>query len=119
MDEDQEVLEPFEVTFGDRKIEFKPPTEGQIAVIGKGAWLAQRGGAGNTVNAVALILNVIDKMVMDPKDRNWLEDGLIDGTLDLNDFIGVLDGINAGKEDTPKSKPKKLAAAARSANGRR
>lgn len=119
MDEKDQEPGTFPVEFGDRRITFNQPTEGQMAVIGKAVWLAKRGGE-NVINGVGLILNVIDKLVVDIADRNWLEDGLMDGSVGLNDFIGVLDGLNAGEDPQPTDKKaKKLANAARSGNGRR
>lgn len=118
MDEKDQKLDEFPVSFGDREIMFNQPTEGQLAVIGKAVWLAKRGGD-STVNGIGLILNVIDKLVVEPNDRNWLEDGLMDGSVKLDDFIAVLDGLNAGVEEEPRPKPKRLANSARSGNGRR
>jgi hypothetical protein len=118
MDEDQDVEGAFPALFGERKIMFNQPTEGQMAVIGKAVWLAKRGGA-NVINGIGLILNVIDKLVIEAEDRNWLEDGLMDGSVKLNDFIGVLDGMNGGTAADEKPKGKKLAKAARAGDGSR
>lgn len=115
MEKKTETLMPFTVMFGDREIGFNAPSEGQMAVIALAARRAKRGGEG-AVEAIGLILDVIDNMVTVPADRDWLEDGLIDTSIDLDDFIGVLDGINADAED---SKPVKAAPASRARSGKR
>jgi hypothetical protein len=128
-EEKDQTPEEFPVEFPDgldgenepktRKVMFRNPSEGQIAVMARGARRAMRGGA-NTVEAVGLILDVIDKMVIDPDDRNWLEDGLIDDSIKLDDFLGVLDGINAGGNEGSEPARKSVASSARPrSNGRR
>lgn len=115
MDEKDQENAPFPVTFIDvdgekvdgepavKIIMFKQPSEGQLAIIARGVRKARRGGGNNTVEAVGLILDVIDKLVVDRDDRNWLEDGLVNDEVSLDDFIRVLDGINASddKADVP------------------
>ncbi len=97
---DEKDRETFGVEFDDREIMFYQPSEGQLAVIARAVRKAKRGGGGNALEAIGLILDVIDKMVVDADDRNWLEDGLTDATLSLGDFISVLEGID-GVEDEP------------------
>jgi hypothetical protein len=116
MGEKDSELKPFPVTFKDREVMFNPPSEGQIAVIARAGRKAQRGGGQNAVDAIGLILDVIDRLVVDPDDRNWLEEGLIDASIELDDFIGVLDGINQGGQE---EEPKKAAAPARARAARR
>jgi hypothetical protein len=102
-----------EVIFRDRKVMFQHPSEGQVAVIARAARKAERGGGKNAVEAIGLILDVIDNMVVDRDDRNWLEDGLVNSELELDDFIGVLDGINSKKEDSKPAGPAKAARSGR------
>lgn len=109
-----EKKDQFPVEFGDREITFNQPSEGQIAVLARAVRKANRGGPA-VIDGVALILDIIDNLVVDPEDRNFLEDGLINDTITLNDFIGVLDGMNAGRED--RAKP--VANASRARSGRR
>jgi len=99
MEKKTEALLPFTVMFGEREIGFNAPSEGQMAVIALAARRAKRGGSG-ALEAVGLILDVIDKMVTVEADRDWLEDGLVDTSIGLDDFIGVLDGINAEPEQS-------------------
>jgi hypothetical protein len=96
-----------------REVVFNHPSEGQIAVIARAARKAERGGGANIVEAVGLILDVMDKMVVDPDNRNWLEEGLIDTSLKLDDFLGVLDGINAKKDDSKPAGPARVARSGR------
>lgn len=106
-DQQAKEIETFEVPFktgedsDDRVIVFKQPTEGQAAIMARAVRKAERGGKA-ALEAVALILDVIDALCVDKADRDWLEDGLIAGTVELNDFISVLDGINKqGNADAP------------------
>jgi hypothetical protein len=117
MDEKDQEPTTFEVTFGERTIEFKQPSDGQLAVIARGVRKAKRGGGSNTIEAIGLILDVIDKLAVDPNDRDWLEEGLTDASIDLEDFIGVLDGINSDGEDV-KETPHPVSAARARRNGR-
>jgi hypothetical protein len=134
MDEKKDQTPPdFPVEFPDglddekqprfKRIMFHFPSDGQLAVIARGARRAMRGGGANALEAIGLILDVIDKMVVDPDDRNWLEDGLINASLSLDDFIAVMDGINAdddGDEEESRPARKSVAATARArSNGRR
>lgn len=116
MAEDQETREQFPVNFVDAHAEpvdgepaikvimFTQPSEGQLSLIARGVRKAKRGGP-DAVDGIGLILDVIDKLVVDPADRNWLEDGLMDTTVDLDDFIAVLDGVNVGDEQASKPHP--------------
>jgi len=110
MDEEKDqAARTFEVPFKDgvdkhgepkyKRIVFNQPTEGQIAVMARGARRAKRGSGQDALAAVGLILDVIDALVASPDDRNWLEDGLLDTSLDLDDFLAVLGGINAVEDD--------------------
>jgi hypothetical protein len=114
MDEKDQAFKPFDVTFGEREITFNPPNEGQSAIIARAVRKANRGGRA-ALDAIALVLDVIDALVVNPEDRDFLEDGLIDTSIELNDFIGVLDGINGGKDEP---KPAKTVAT-RARSGRR
>lgn len=95
----------FDREINGRTIQFKPPTDAQLLMIGR--LLRTSRSFVNTetenldkeqvqggVERMSLILDIIDSMVVDPTDRDWLEARIIDGTLDMDNLMGALTAEN-------------------------
>lgn len=82
----------FHVPFGERIIDFVQPNETQIVMLARYASVAERNPS-SAVVAIARIFDVMDALILDPADRTWLEDEMIAGNVEFNDFIRVLDMV--------------------------
>lgn len=96
---------------------FKPPSTGQLILLQR--FRMQLKGIANNDAGYSLImsvsmktLNVIDSLFLDPDDRDWTEEQLIAGKLEVNELMPILAGGNAtvGTPDDADPAPKKKAA---------
>lgn len=88
----------------ERVIRLKQPTDGQYIQIVRATSVIQRaGGEGPAVvNAIARCMDVLLAIVEDYKDKFWLDDGLTEGTLEVDDMKPLMDAIGeALGEDKP------------------
>jgi uncharacterized protein YacL len=89
--------ETFVRTIGEREIEFRPPTDAQMLVIGRMMKVVQGIDENDitqvtgSVQKVSRVLDIIDSMVVDPADRGWLEDQIVAGKLVMNQLTEVFD----------------------------
>lgn len=103
----------FEVEVKGRLLTFNNPTEGQKAVILRASTLMERSGMQTKSKAVVSLLDVFMAMAASDEDFEFLDRGLINGTIDLSaDFKAI---IETWAEDGGDSKPAK----AKARSGRR
>jgi hypothetical protein len=95
------------ITFDGRRIEVYKPTEGQLTIVG----IAVSGGGARGSDARRLF-QVMSALCVDPADWEHIENGLIEGTMELAD-IERLVTQQLGHEWGPDPKPTKAARAAR------
>lgn len=93
----------FSRTIGGREILFKPPTDAQLLMVGRLTRTSRQFAEAKEeeldrvqitggVEKMSMILDIIDSMVVSPVDRDWLEEQIINGSLDLQELVGALDG---------------------------
>lgn len=110
--------ETFSRTIAGREIQFHKPTDAQVLMIGRllrtsRAFTGKKEGELDSeqvrggVERMSMILDIVDSMVVDPADRDWLEARIIDGTLDLDELMGAF----GEKEDEPTNRATKRATA--------
>ena len=83
------------VTFQGRDIKVKCPTEEQIfaweRLLSKMETMAKEAA---TVDTARILLNrcnkIIDSVIADPEDREWMEDGRLDGTISMKDAAKIV-----------------------------
>jgi hypothetical protein len=91
----------FTRTISGREIEFHRPTDAQILMVGRLLRVSRgftdmkedevdREQIQGGVERMSMILDIIDSMVVNPSDRDWLETGIINGKLDLEQLMGAL-----------------------------
>lgn len=93
---------------------FKPPSTGQLILLQR--FRMQLKGIANNDSGYQLImsvsmktLNVIDSLFLDSADRDWVEDQLISGKLEVSELIPILAGGNASVDTPDDVAPKKKA----------
>lgn len=119
------MTETFPRTIGGREILFRPPTQAQLLIVGRLVRTSRQfvdtddkemdrvqiqGG----VEKMSMILDVIDSMVINPADRDFLEQQMIAGKLDLGELMEAFD---TGEDEGEPAKPVKKAVV-RKPNGR-
>lgn len=55
------------------------------------------------------ILDVLERLVVSGDDRDWLSEQILEGTVDLNDLLVIIQALNT-EPDEPEKKPTKKAA---------
>lgn len=108
------------VTVNDREISFKAPTDGQILVLSRLMRGAKQIDTDDPeqinlgLTEMSKILDIIDAMIEDPIDRDWVEEQMIKGTLDLNALLeGFQDAVNGEGNRATKRAAKKTTSRAR------
>ncbi len=108
-----------ERTIGGRIIQFRSPTDAQKLVLGRlmrfgnqlAAQYAADGEQGSddeqdpgvitgAVERLSKVLDIIDSMVVNPADRDWLEQSILDANLDIDELMDALapPSSNANRE---------------------
>lgn len=109
----------FTRTIGDREITFKPPTDAQFLVLGRLLRLTDKLGEdevklAGSVHQLSKILDIIDSMVVNPADRDWLEEQILAGTADLTAIMEVFKAeVEEGQNRATKRTAKKATGRAR------
>lgn len=88
----------------DREVEVRPLNETQLALLAREAGRLTRGnldGRG-AVMAVARMMDLMEKAVVQPEDVEWLTEQMMDGKLALNDLLPALSIFD---EEEPAAKP--------------
>lgn len=97
-----------EAEIQDRTVKFYELTEGQVTQMSRSVVAAQRANFGKeAVPAIARMVNVIIANFVDDDDRDWIEDGLTDGSIGLDDLMEpmrVLASNGDGIQDEPPRK---------------
>jgi hypothetical protein len=81
-------------------VTFYQPTQGQMAMMMRGVSLAQRSPT-KMMHGVAQILDVIGALIVEPDQRDWMEDAMTNGVLDLDELVGVVNKIAEEDPDKP------------------
>jgi hypothetical protein len=111
--------ETFVRTIGEREIEFRPPTDAQMLVIGRMIKVVEGidendvTQVSGSVQKVSRVLDIIDYMVVDPADRDWLEDRIVAGELVMSQLTEVFDVEPATNRAGRRSVAKKTTSRAR------
>lgn len=93
----------FSRTIGDREVQFRPPTDAQALVLGRLLRLAEGAGEdeaklAGTIHQLSKVLDILDSMVVNPGDRNWIEQRILDGDLDMSE---LMDAFRDEVEEAP------------------
>lgn len=106
----------------ERTIRLKEPVDGQLLQIARATSVMQRAGGNGAamMNAVARCMDVLLALIESDADRFWMDEGLTQGTLEVDDMKPLMDAlghvINAD-EDMPA--PRAAKRTQRAVNGRR
>ncbi len=104
------------VTFQGRQIAVKCPTEEQIfaweRLLTKMETMTKEAA---TIDTARTLLNrcnkIIDSVIADPADREWMEDGRLDGTVNMKDAAQiVIDALAAYEAELGRTAPTNRAA---------
>lgn len=91
--------------FSNHRIEMYKPTDGQgaaLAVSGEGLKKQDSGG-------LVRMFRIIESLVVDPKNWEAMDDGLVNGSVGLNDFTELLSDVFGYDWDGEAAKTKALA----------
>lgn len=93
------------VPLRDRTITIKMIGDAQLALLAREARLLTRDGipGERKVSGAARMFDIMESMVVSEEDREYVEDLIATGGLDLREFLGF---IEAFKEEAPPEKPK-------------
>lgn len=107
----------FTYTLLEREIDIKIPQQSQIAAALKIVEIAKRElvtqsrkpvadrDGSRIMEQVAKLLRIIDMMIEKEEDRDFIEDMMIEGKLDVETLVGLMQVFGAeAKEDAPKPK---------------
>lgn len=105
MSDEADVSATFTMTLGGREIMFKRAILGQVLILERLYHRAMKrakdlGDADNgreLTGVVMKTLDFIDTLVIDPDDRQFIEDEMLAGTIDWEEVLGALGG---GKKET-------------------
>jgi hypothetical protein len=86
-------------------VKFYQPNDTQMVMLARGASLAQRMPT-KAVHGVAQILDVLDALVVEPEQREWLTDNMIKGLVQLDNLRDVIEGFRTDEREQANSKPK-------------
>jgi hypothetical protein len=103
-----EMLDQIKYFIGDREIIFNAPTQGQLGAAAKLTQLIKRKPEESIV-IIAKILSIIDAMMTNDDDREYTENLMIEGQLDVDDLVKVLGSFLRDDEQVPKNGPKSRA----------
>jgi hypothetical protein len=113
------------VTLAGRDVKFQPPTDAQFMVVHRILDRAQKQAEDSgenrvdmkMVGQVAKILDVLDSMVVEAADRDFLEEAILDRRVDFKDLFDAFS--TATKNGDPEAKPAaKRAPAKKATRGR-
>lgn len=97
-----------------RNVEFRPPTDAQFMVVHRildrvKQQMDDTGSdalSGSAIGQVAKIMDVLDSMVVTPADRNFLEQKILDRTVDFSELFNAFQTAaeQIADEDKPVAK---------------
>lgn len=103
----ERLIPDFTATILDREIVFMGPTEGQTTQLARFMGAAQRAkDSAGTIGPVARALDLLMILIKEDEDRDWVDEGLLDGSIALSDFLAVLEAWTEAAEGK-KAAPKK------------
>jgi len=106
-DQYKDIPGAFPYTLKGRVMWFKPIGSGQVMLLqrfrARLAHLRQQNEDDAYLRLVFDVsvktLNVIDSLFLDPADREWVEELMITGAIDVQDLLPVMSGKNAPPDD--------------------
>lgn len=106
----------------ERTIRLKEPVDGQLLQIARATSVMQRAGGNGAamMNAVARCMDVLLALIESDADRFWMDEGLTQGTLEVDDMKPLMDALGQvinTDEDMPA--PRAAKRTQRAVNGRR
>lgn len=114
------MADTFEREISGRTITFHLPTDAQILVIGRLLRIAETNGEdeaklAGTVFQLSKVLDILDSMVVEAEDRDWLEQLILAGKVNMSELVNVLredegDTNRATRRATKKAAVKKTTA---------
>lgn len=108
------MADTFLRTINERDIEFQIPTDAQFLVLGRLLRVVEgisedEGVATSTVHQLSKILDILDYMVVKDEDRNFLENQILTGEVDLTSLMDVFREV--ATEDPPPNRTARRSAA--------
>lgn len=115
------MTETFTRPISGRDIEFRLPSDAQLLVLGRLLRLTERmgedeGKIAGSVHQLSKVLDIIDSMIINEEDRSWVEDRILEGTLDLS---AIMEVFRAEAEETGNRATKRAAKKTGTARARR
>lgn len=100
------------VLLAGRNVEFRPPTDAQFMVVHRildrvKQQMDESGSdvlTGAAVGQIAKIMDVLDSMVVAPTDRSFLENKILDRTVDFSELFNAFQTAAEQAEDKPVAK---------------
>lgn len=94
------------VTVRDREIQVKQLTDAQLLLLSRDARLAQKETADRNLRmaAVARLFDILESLVQDPADKEYLVDLVVQGELELVDLTPFLTAFKDDMEQQEKPK---------------
>lgn len=112
----KEVRQQFTAMVKDRLITVNAPTDGQLAQLSRSVGVAQRakeGDVGTMVTAIARMLDVMLAIIANDDDREFLDEGMVQGEIGLSDMQAIMQAISQDRTTAPRNGPVKSAARGR------
>lgn len=98
----------FPVTVNGRVIKLKRPSEGHVVIISRMKRKMQGGNSQATIEAVGVVLDILDAMMTNDDDRQFMLDGIVRGSLDMStELASIFEQLTAAAteaEETPAPK---------------
>lgn len=90
---------------GDRQIPLRYPSEGQFLVLSRLPKMVEK----NLVEALTRFGDILELLIVQEDDRRWAYDGLVNGTIEPNDYlemlVKLLKHMGRGDEQAPANGP--------------
>jgi len=102
----QEAPETEMVDVQGRKVEIKQLNDAQIALMARDVRLLTKAGVDGTrkMDAVARMFSVLESVVLKQEDKDYMEDLIVAGELDLKQLTSFVTVFMEDEEEAPKPK---------------
>lgn len=91
-----------------RDVEVKPLNDAQMALMAREIRIMARGDLDNhrRLDAVARMFSILESVVVKPEDREYMDDLIIEGNLDLRELTSFVTVFGADVDGAAEAKPK-------------